>query len=117
MAAAGPFTTNDNLAYEPLVELLTYARKIRPNVLILVFVRVDGQAPSLWNIYDQSSELETLSYFKLYCASHNMMWCMQMGPFVDSEHPQIKQGTINKLFSHIFQEEVRMRVMIDCYAH
>ena len=33
-----------------------------------------------------------------------------MGPFVDSEHPQIKQGTANKLLSHIFQEEIRMRV-------
>jgi hypothetical protein len=36
LAAAGPFTTNDNLAYEPLVDLFAYARKVRPNVLILV---------------------------------------------------------------------------------
>lgn len=72
VAAAGPFTTNDNLAYEPLVELFAYAKKVRPNLLIL------------------------------------------MGPFVDSEHPQIKQGTVGKLFSHIFQEEIRMRVEDYC---
>lgn len=36
VAAAGPFTTNDNLAYEPLVELFAYAKKVRPNLLILV---------------------------------------------------------------------------------
>ncbi|KAG0570128.1 hypothetical protein KC19_6G140800 [Ceratodon purpureus] len=72
VAAAGPFTTNDNLAYEPLVELFAYAKKVRPNLLIL------------------------------------------MGPYVDSEHPQIKQGTVNKSFSHIFQEEIRMRVEEYC---
>lgn len=33
-----------------------------------------------------------------------------MGPFVDSEHPQIKQGTASRLLSHVFQEEIRMRV-------
>ncbi len=37
LTAAGPFTTSDNLAYEPFVELLAYARKKRPNLLVLVF--------------------------------------------------------------------------------
>jgi len=36
LTAAGPFTTSDNLAYEPFVELLAYARKKRPNLLVLV---------------------------------------------------------------------------------
>lgn len=72
VAAAGPFTTSENLAYEPLVELFAYARKVRPNLLIL------------------------------------------MGPFVDSEHSQIKQGAVGRLLSHVFQEEIRMRVEKYC---
>lgn len=36
LTAAGTFTTSDNLAYEPFVELLAYARKKRPNLLVLV---------------------------------------------------------------------------------
>ena len=36
MVAAGPFTTNDKLDYEPLNDLLTTVRKERPKVLVLV---------------------------------------------------------------------------------
>lgn len=36
IVAAGPFTTSDNLEYEPLVELLDYARKKQPNLILLV---------------------------------------------------------------------------------
>lgn len=37
MIAAGPFTTSDNLTYEPLMELLDFARKKQPNLLLLVW--------------------------------------------------------------------------------
>ena len=33
-----------------------------------------------------------------------------MGPFVDSEHPLIKQGLVEKTFKQIFLEEVKTRV-------
>lgn len=36
MLAAGPFTTTDNLLFEPLTELLAYARRKMPQLLILV---------------------------------------------------------------------------------
>lgn len=72
VVAGGPFTTSDNLAYEPLVEILDFARKKQPNLLLL------------------------------------------MGPFVDSEHPQIKLGAVDRTFHQIFQEEVRTRIEEYC---
>ncbi|XP_039055588.1 DNA polymerase alpha subunit B-like isoform X2 [Hibiscus syriacus] len=62
--AAGPFTTTDNLLFEPLSELLAYATRKSPQLLIL------------------------------------------LGPFIDSEHPQIKKGTVDLSFDDIFQSEV-----------
>ncbi|CAN8243808.1 unnamed protein product [Cochlearia groenlandica] len=62
--ASGPFTTSDNLLFEPLNELLAYAKRKPPQLLVL------------------------------------------LGPFVDSEHPEIKKGTVDATFSEIFQMEV-----------
>ena len=36
LVAAGPFTTSNNLDYAPLNDLLSVARKLKPDVLILV---------------------------------------------------------------------------------
>ncbi|ONK57978.1 uncharacterized protein A4U43_C09F6390 [Asparagus officinalis] len=66
--AAGPFTTIDNLLFEPLTELLAYARRRQPQLLIL------------------------------------------MGPFVDSEHPEIKKGTVDRTFDEIFHVEIIRRL-------
>ncbi|KAF3431097.1 hypothetical protein FNV43_RR25827 [Rhamnella rubrinervis] len=66
--ASGPFTTTDNLFFEPLVELLAYANRKLPQLLILV------------------------------------------GPFVDSEHPEIKKGTADRSFDEIFQHEILRRL-------
>ncbi|EHA8586281.1 putative DNA polymerase alpha subunit B [Cocos nucifera] len=62
--AAGPFTTTDNLLFEPLAELLAYASRRQPQLLIL------------------------------------------MGPFIDSEHPDIKKGTVERSFDGIFHVEI-----------
>ncbi|VVB14842.1 unnamed protein product [Arabis nemorensis] len=62
--ASGPFTTTDNLLFEPLNELLAYARRKPPQLLVL------------------------------------------LGPFVDSEHPEIKKGAVDATFNEIFQVEV-----------
>ncbi|KAI9170464.1 hypothetical protein LWI28_028412 [Acer negundo] len=62
--ASGPFTTTDNLFFEPLTELLAYASRKQPQLLIL------------------------------------------LGPFVDSEHPQIKKGTVDMSYDEIFRLEV-----------
>ncbi|XAR64436.1 DNA-directed DNA polymerase [Bertholletia excelsa] len=66
--AAGPFTTTDNLFFEPLAELLAYARRKQPQLLLL------------------------------------------LGPFIDSEHPEIKKGTVNRTFEEIFHIEILGRL-------
>lgn len=67
--AAGPFTTTDNLLFEPLAELLAYASRKQPQLLIL------------------------------------------LGPFVDSEHPMIKKGAVDRTFSEIFYDEITKRLL------
>ncbi|XP_047325252.1 DNA polymerase alpha subunit B [Impatiens glandulifera] len=66
--AAGPFTTVDNLLFEPLSELLAYARRKQPQLLIL------------------------------------------LGPFIDSEHPEIKKGTVNRTFEELFHFEFLVKL-------
>lgn len=36
LIAAGPFSTSDNLSFEPLADLVKYIRKDKPDVVILV---------------------------------------------------------------------------------
>ncbi|KAK7280899.1 hypothetical protein RIF29_08461 [Crotalaria pallida] len=62
--AAGPFTTIDNLLFEPLVELLAYAKRRQPQLLVL------------------------------------------LGPFVDTDHPDIKKGTTDRSFDEIFRFDI-----------
>ncbi|KAL0421519.1 UNVERIFIED_CONTAM: DNA polymerase alpha subunit B [Sesamum latifolium] len=59
-----PFTTSDNLFFEPLTELLAYARRKQPQLLVL------------------------------------------LGPFIDSDHPELRKGTINQTFEEMFQLEI-----------
>ncbi|CAI9093266.1 OLC1v1028731C2 [Oldenlandia corymbosa var. corymbosa] len=66
--AAGPYTTSDNLMFEPLVELLGYARRKQPQLLIL------------------------------------------QGPFIDTDHPEIKKGSVNKSYDEMFQLEILGRL-------
>ncbi|CAO2829420.1 unnamed protein product [Amaranthus hypochondriacus] len=68
MIAAGPFTTTDNLLFEPLTELLAYATRKLPQLLVL------------------------------------------LGPFVDSEHPEIKKATFDRSFDEVFYQEVIRRL-------
>ncbi|XP_039798730.1 DNA polymerase alpha subunit B-like isoform X2 [Panicum virgatum] len=66
--AAGPYTTTDNLLFEPLQELLAYACRKQPQLLIL------------------------------------------MGPFIDSDHPVMKKGTVDQTFHDIFYFEVLRKI-------
>ncbi|XP_058005627.1 uncharacterized protein LOC110640495 isoform X1 [Hevea brasiliensis] len=68
LIASGPFTTTDNLLFEPLTELLAYASRKPPQLLIL------------------------------------------LGPFVDSEHPEIRKGTVDRSFDEIFHMEIIRRL-------
>ncbi|KAG8365945.1 hypothetical protein BUALT_Bualt17G0024700 [Buddleja alternifolia] len=64
IVAAGPFTTSDNLLFEPLTELLAYARRKQPQLLLL------------------------------------------LGPFIDSDRPEIRKGIVDETFDEIFQHEI-----------
>jgi len=64
LVAAGPFTCSGDLAYEPLHELVEYAREDKPAVVVL------------------------------------------LGPFVDSDHPKIRDGLVDAQFQEIFEEAV-----------
>ncbi|CAL0308757.1 unnamed protein product [Lupinus luteus] len=66
--AAGPFTTTDNLLFEPLVELLAYAKRRQPQLLVL------------------------------------------LGPFVDTEHPDIKKGTTDRTFDDMFHFDIMKKL-------
>ncbi|KNA16145.1 hypothetical protein SOVF_091810 [Spinacia oleracea] len=68
IVAAGPFTTTDNLLFEPLKELLAYATRKPPQLLIL------------------------------------------LGPFVDSEHPEIQKATFDRSFDEVFHQEIIRRL-------
>jgi DNA polymerase alpha subunit B len=57
------------LLFEPLNELLAYAKRKPPQLLVL------------------------------------------LGPFVDSEHPEIKKGAVDATFNEIFQVEVLRKVL------
>ncbi|GMH31083.1 hypothetical protein Nepgr_032926 [Nepenthes gracilis] len=61
--AGGPYTTTDNLLFEPLTELLAYASRKQPQLLIL------------------------------------------SGPFVDSEHPEIKKELLTKALMRCFLQD------------
>lgn len=41
---------------------------------------------------------------------HDFLTSLQLGPLVDSEHPQIKKGTIDTSFDEIFYLEILRRV-------
>lgn len=70
MVAAGPFTAADNLAYEPLEELLSVAKARRPDVLLL------------------------------------------LGPFVDREHPHVRQGTVDAHVEDVYTEQIQRKVRL-----
>jgi DNA polymerase alpha subunit B len=62
VVACGPFTTAENLYYEPLQELLEYCIRTKPDCLLL------------------------------------------LGPFVDAEHPEIKQGMAEVGYDDLFHD-------------
>lgn len=66
--AAGPFTLDTDLDYEPLDALMEVVRVDRPDALIL------------------------------------------LGPFVDSAHPKIKAGDVDKRPIEIFREQIGDRI-------
>jgi len=79
--AAGPYTLDSNLGYEPLDALMDVVCDERPDVVILV------------------------SYRELSVVAD-----MQLGPFVDSAHPHIQSGKISVSPTDLFREQVAARI-------
>lgn len=61
IVASGPFTTQENMIYEPLNELLAYCKQHRPDVLILIGPFLDADHPL---VQDCSMKITTESYFE-----------------------------------------------------
>ncbi|CAA0841486.1 DNA polymerase alpha 2 [Striga hermonthica] len=74
IVAAGPFTTSDNLLFEPLTELLAYARRKQPQLLVL------------------------------------------LGPFIDSDHPELSKGTVDQTFDEMFHLQIleKLQDYVEC---
>ncbi|GAX74279.1 hypothetical protein CEUSTIGMA_g1728.t1 [Chlamydomonas eustigma] len=49
---------------------------------------------------------EPLTDLLQYCSEHDVDQVLLMGPFVDVEHPRIKDGTLDVLFEQLFQQQV-----------
>ncbi|CAM6127178.1 unnamed protein product [Calypogeia fissa] len=67
--------------------------------------------------YSASDNLyfEPLAELFAYARRKRPRLLILMGPFVDSEHPLIKQGLVEKTFKQIFHEEFRTRIVNYCH--
>jgi DNA polymerase alpha subunit B len=77
VAAAGPFTTADNLEYEPLEELLSLVATSKPDVLVLMGPFVDSTHPILQGgdatLFSRDDD-GNLLYGKEHDASYEMVF-------------------------------------------
>ena len=85
--------------FEPLQELLSYACRNQPQLLILV-------SPFQSFTYNNACIFEMFCY----CTYWSIFSLLQMGPFIDSDHPVIKKGTVDQYFHDIFCSEVLRKV-------
>ena len=85
--------------FEPLQELLSYACRKQPQLLILV---------GPFNPLHET----THAYLKCSATVHTDRFfsLLQMGPFIDSDHPVMKKGTVDQSFHDIFYSEVLRKV-------
>lgn len=78
LVAAGPYTLDDNLEYEPFQALMENVIQEPPDVLILV-----SHSRSVW-----------------------AMLILQLGPFVDSQHPLIQLGAVTSTPVDLFKDHI-----------
>jgi len=82
VVAAGPYTLDDDLNYEPFEALINVAVEERPDVLILV---------SLFALRRPAAD-------------------NQLGPFVDSQHPLIQLGAVTSTPAELFRDQITSRL-------
>jgi DNA polymerase alpha subunit B len=93
MVASGPFTTADNLDYEPLEELLRIVAEDKPDVLILVGPFVDASQPLIFEgdvTLHTRDELGNIVYGSDHLASNEMIFVEKvirdgLGTYFNSE--------------------------------
>ena len=83
--AAGPYTLDDDLTYAPLRALIDVAVDERPDALILV------------------SDLAQMRV--------KLTKVIQLGPFVDCQHPLIENGAVTQTPTEIFKEQVAAQLV------
>ena len=120
VVAAGPFTTSDNVQYEPLDELLKYctgeslASCIPPH-------RSASRGPCApaspaFPAGNDFGEVVLMGQPPqpprppqpppAFPAGNDVGEVMLMGPFVDVEHPSVKDGSLDVTFEQLFREQV-----------
>lgn len=89
LVAAGPYTVDADLEYEPFAALIDQAIKEKPDVLILV------RPPSFLLTSSGTSSLTLRN---------------QLGPFIDSQHPRIAIGDVQEFPTQIFKSKISSRL-------
>ena len=92
VVAAGPFTTSDNVQYEPLDELLKYC--------------TGESLASCIPPHRSASRGPCAPASPAFPAGNDVGEVMLMGPFVDVEHPSVKDGSLDVTFEQLFREQV-----------
>ena len=103
VVAAGPFTTSDNVQYEPLEELLNFCTGELYLGSLSMKVTAGEVAGDKW----ENMEYMPMSCLLVYPVENNVGEVVLMGPFVDVEHPSVKDGSLDVTFEQLFREQVR----------
>lgn len=103
IVAAGPYTVDSNLDYEPLQALLGLVQEERPDVLILV--RLVPRCPIQAALI--GPPVEPAKQCQAYAPSPTLP---QTGPFVDAEHPLIKSGDVDEFPTQLFRSRITTKL-------
>ena len=96
LVAAGPYSTSDNLTFEPLGDL----------VKIIKVCKLDSRThhwPSMFVIF-HATQLRTCSMFCFQKESPDV--CILLGPILDIKNPQVENGQLEETFDERFQKLV-----------
>lgn len=80
IVASGPYTSDTDLTFEPFKAVLNAVRQAKPQALVLVSISL-----------------------RMHCYLADKQ---QLGPFLDSQHPLIKEGDIDQSTDDIFLQRI-----------
>ncbi|CAL5357787.1 unnamed protein product [Camellia sinensis] len=116
--AAGPFTTTDNLFFEPLTELLAYAQRKQPQLLLLLGPFIDYEHPEIKKgavnrTFDEIFRLEILGRLQDYVEYMGSAACVILVPSIrDANHDFVfPQPAFD-----IQQADLKHQIKVGCYT-